>query len=228
MNRKRRAGIRRYTVAAVIALPATVALFFLMTRLILSGEQDRDRSATRTIRSIEFQRAVKRVNEVDVPVFIQPQAIRKELQLTRSGSTAGRSHQSESEEPHWVGRTDKDDRAHEFDWQAEKSRLARELDDNAFERWLLEQGHERYATIMQGPLPITNSVHATSPPTQGDMTGYMNVFGDMEYEISENCVATTQVAARLDHSDFVKALPMVITCKPRLKQKFSLDRRDRD
>ena len=48
----------------------------------------------------------------------------------------------------------------------------------------------------------------------------------MEYKISENCVATTQVAARLDHSDFGKALPMRITCKPPAKQKFSFERYD--
>ncbi len=73
MNRKRTAGIRRFASSAVIALSITVALLFLMTRLILPGEQDR--IVTRMIRNIEFQRAVLPPDPAGIQVFELPPPI---------------------------------------------------------------------------------------------------------------------------------------------------------
>jgi len=210
----------------VIALPVTVALLYLMTRLILPGEHDR--IITRMIQNIEFHRAVRPPDPAGILIYELPQAIEEKPPPTRAKLTAESSHQTQNkdtpsdENPENVGR------AHVIDWWAEAHKLTQENDEEAFKRWLLEQGYEPYISIMQGSLPITNSVQAKLAPTQENATGYMNSFGDMEYKISKNCVATTQVAARLDHSDFAKALPMRITCKSPPKQKFSFDHYDRE
>ena len=225
MNQMRRSGVRRFASSAVIALPVTVALLFLMTRLILPGEHDR--IVTRMIQNIEFHRAARPPDPIGILVFELPQAIEVIPPPTQANLSAEGSHQTQNKDTLSDESSEKGGRAHVIDWWAEARRVTQEFDEEALKRWLLEQGYERYVSIMQGPLPITNSVHATLPSTQEDATGYMNSFGDMEYKISENCVATTQVAARLDHSDFGKALPMRITCKSPSKQKFSFDRHDR-
>ena len=226
MNRERTAGIRRFASSAVIALPMTVALLFLMTRLILPSEQDR--IVTRMIQNIEFQRTVLPPDPAGIQVFELPPPIEDkrppiELNLTAEGSNLPQNQNSFSDESFL-----EEGPAHVIDWWAEARRLTQESDEEALKRWLLEQGYDRYVSIMQGPLPITNSVRGTLPTTQEDATGYLNTYGDMEFKISENCVATTQVAARLDHSDLAKALPMRITCKSSPKQKFSFDRNDRE
>lgn len=197
----------------------TVALLFLMTRLILPGEQDR--IVTRMIRNIEFQRAVQLPEPAGIQVFELPPPI--EPNLAAEGSNQAQNQDTFSGES-----SIEEGPAHVIDWWAEARRLTQESDEEAFKRWLLEQGYDRYVSIMQGPLPITNSVRGTLPSTQEDATGYLNSYGDMEYKISENCVATTQVAARLDHSELAKALPMRITCKSPAKQKFSFDRNNRE
>ena len=223
MNRKRRAGITRFAIATIAALLATVALLFLMTRLILPGEYHP--IGTRSTHNIKFESVARSLDETDVPVFEMPQAIAKEPPPSQANSN---SNQIETKETRAGDSVEKEAQVREFDWERERRRLAQASDDAAFKRWLLEQGHERYASIMQGPLPITNSVHAKLPPTQDDITGYMNVYGDKEYKIGENCVATTQVAARLDQSDFARALPMVISCKRPLKKTYTFDRRGRE
>ena len=73
MNGKRRAGIKRFASSAVTAFLVTVALFYLMTRLILPGEHDR--IVTRMIHNIELHRAVRPPDPVAIPVFELPQAI---------------------------------------------------------------------------------------------------------------------------------------------------------
>lgn len=226
MNRNHSAAIGRFASSAVIALPIMVALLFLMTRLILPGEHDR--IVIRMIQNIEFRRAVRPPDPAGILVFELPQAIEEKPLPTQANLTTEGSHQTQSKDTLSVESSEKEGRDHVIDWWAEARRLTQESDEEALKRWLLEQGYERYVSIMQGPLPITNSVQAKLPPTQEDATGYMNSYGDMEYKISANCVATTQVAARLDHSDFGKALPMRITCKSPTKQKFSFDRHDRE
>jgi len=226
MYRKRRAGVRRFAVAAIVALLATVGLLFLMTRLILPREYHP--IDARVFQKVDFERASQPLEEIDFPAFEIPQAIVKKWSLPPVDPSARILHQIETKEIRTGGRLENRGRPRKFDWQREKRRLAQASDDAAFNRWLLEQGHERYGSIMQGPLPITNSVRAKLPPTQEDITGYMNIFGDKEYKIGENCVATTQVAARLDQSDFAKALPMIITCKPRRQKKHLFDRRGRE
>lgn len=182
-----------------------------MTRLILPSEQDR--IVARMIQNIEFQRAVLPPDPAGAQVFELPRTIEDrrpsvELNLTDDGSNQRQGQDSFPDESFL-----EEGPAQVIDWWAEARRLTQESDEEALKRWSLEQGYERYVSIMQGPLPITNSVRGTLPTTQEEATGYLNSYGDMELKISENCVATTQVAARLDHSDFAKALPMRITCK---------------
>lgn len=67
MNRKRRAELIRFSKSTLIALPVTVALIFLMTRLIVPSEQDR--VISRMIQNIEFQRAETPPLPVSIRVF---------------------------------------------------------------------------------------------------------------------------------------------------------------
>jgi len=226
MYRKRRSEIRRFASSATVALPVTVALLFLMTRLILPGEHDR--IVTRMIQNIELQRAVQPSQASGTHVAELPGTIEKVPLPTRPILT------TEESIPDAVIVTPRDNRpeagagARSIDWWAEARRLTHESNEEALRQWSLEQGYERYVSIMQGPLPITNPVQATLPPNQGDATGYLNIYGDMEYKISENCTATTQTVVAIDDSDFVRALPMVITCTPPPRQKLNFDRYDRE
>lgn len=226
MNRKRSTDVTRFALSAAIALPMTVALLFLMTRLILPSEQDR--IVTRMIQNIEFHRTVRPPDPAGILVFALPQAIEENPPSTEPKLIAAESHQSDGKNTLSDENFEKVERARVIDWWAEARRLTQESNDEAFRRWLLEQGYDSYVSIMQGPIPITNSVGATPQPTQEDATGYLNGYGDLEYKISENCVATTQVAARFDQSDFGKALPMRVTCYAPSKQKFAFDRDDRE
>lgn len=226
MNRERHSETRRFTSSAVIALPVTVALLYLMTRLIMPGEHDR--IVTRMIQNIELHRDIR---PADQPAFlpIEPaQAIQENQPSAQADLAAEGPQQTQNEDTLSDESAENDARVRFVDWWAEARELIKESDEEAFKRWLLEQGHEDYVSIMQGPIPITNSVQAKLAPTQEDATGYSNTFGDMEYKISENCVATTQVAARLDQSDLARALPMIISCKPSPKQKILFYRYDRE
>ena len=224
MNRKRRSRTGRFVSSAVIALPVTVALLFLMTRLILPGEQDR--IVTRMIQNIELRRAVRPPDSAGFPVLELPLDSEEQPLPAQPNIATEGSRQTQIKDTLVDEGSENERRAYGIDWLAEAHRLTQEPDEEALKRWLVEQGYERYVSNMQGSLPITNSVQVKLPPTQEDATGYMNSYGDMEYKISQNCVATTQVAARLDYSDFAKALPMVITCTPPPKQKLSFDRFD--
>ena len=203
----------------------TVALLFLMTRLILPGEQDR--IVTRMIRNIEFQRTVRLPDPVAIQVFERPRPVKERPAPTARKLTAEDSTGTQKQDLPSAESAAKESPAHVIDWWTEARRLTRESDEEAFKRWLLEQGYERYVSIMQGPLPITNSVQGTLPDSQEDVTGYRNIYGDMEIKISKNCVMQTQVSARLDISDFTRNLPMRVVCKGAPKATLSLDRNDR-
>ena len=226
MHQKRRSGIKRIASSGAIAFPVTIALLVLMTRLILPGEHDR--IVTRMIRNIELQRAVRPRDATGIPVSETPQDIDREPPPTRPISTAEDSTQIPNEETRPDNNFENTRRPRDIDWWAEARRQTHESNEAALRQWSLEQGYERYVSIMQGPLPITDAVQATLLPGQEDATGYMNIYGEMEYKISENCVATTQVMVALDDSDFVQALPMVISCKPPPQQKIMFDRYDRE
>ncbi len=225
MNRKRSAEQIRFAASAAIALQITVALLFLMTRLILPSE--RDRIVTHMIQNIEFHRAVPPPIQASVQVFELPPPI-ESMPPIKVNLTAAESIQPQSRGVFSDESSLEEGPAHVVDWWAEARRLTQESGEEEFKRWLLEQGYDRYVTIMQGPLPITNSVRGTLPPSQEETTGYLNSYGDLEFKISENCVMQTQVSARLDISDFAKNLPMRVMCNSAPKVKYSFERNERN
>jgi hypothetical protein len=200
----------------------TIALVFLMTQLILPG--DRDRIVTRMIHDIEFQRAIHSQAPAEIQLFDLPAPVTDEpppidTQLIVEGPIR---ELDDGALP--VGKSVNSDPEPAVDWWAEASRIAQESGEEATRRWLLEQGHERYVSIMQGPMPIRNPVQGSLPLTQENATGYLNTYGDMEIKVSKNCVAKTQVAARLDISDFARKLPMRIVCvTPKVRYSFDRD-----
>ena len=200
----------------------TVTLLFLMTRLILPSEQDR--IVTRMIRNIEFQRAVRPPDPVGIQVFELPPPVEVKPPPIEPTFAVEDSTQIQNQDEFSSDSAEDEGPAHVIDWWAEARRLTQESGEEEFKRWLLEQGYDRYVSIMQGPLPITNSVRGTLPPSQEEATGYLNSYGDLEFKISDNCVIQTQVSARLDMSDFARNLPMRVMCKSAPKVKYSFDR----
>jgi hypothetical protein len=225
MNRKGGAEKIRFAASTVIALPMTVALLFLMTRLILPSE--RDSIVTRMIQNIEFHRAIPPPIQAGVQVFELPPQV-ESVPPIKVNLTAAKSIKPQKQDVSSDENSLAEGRARVIDWWAEARRLTQESGEEEFKRWLLEQGYDRYVSIMQGPLPITNSVRGTLPPSQEAATGYLNNYGDLEFKISENCVLQTQVSGRLDISDFAKNLPMRVLCKSTSKVKYSLDRNERE
>ncbi len=183
MNRSYGTRVVRLGQSALIALPMTVALIFLMTRLISPPEPHS--VVTRMIQNIELQRALPRPNLVSaaVPKILvlakRPTGAPGRMPPIAPVATAETTLVVVPASEHTVGSTD---------WWAAIGKVAKAAEDIAAKRWLLEQGHERYASIMQGPLPILNSVRAKLPETQEDRTGYLNTYGDKEYAIGENCI----------------------------------------
>jgi hypothetical protein len=213
---------RRFAAAALFSLPLTVALLFLMTRLIVPGEHDR--IVTRMIRNIEFLRIESPPDPAGIHVYELPETVEEEPPIKEPDPPLEVADQSQVQNQASNENDEEERPAHVIDWWAEARRLTQELDEEALDRWLLEQGYDRYVSIMQGPLPITNSVRGTLPPSQEEVTGYLNTYGDLEFRISENCVMQTQVSSRLDMSDFVRNLPMRVVCKSAPKQKFDFGR----
>ena len=195
-----------------------------MTRLILPG--DEDPLVARMIQNIEFQRVARPPEPISIQTFRRPRDIEKPPRPDRP--IVSRVAADEIVDEPDDESTAENSRVKAIDWWAEARRIAEESDEDALERWLQEQGYEKYVTIMQGPLPITNGVQATLPDSQEDFTGYMNSYGDMEIKVSENCVAQTQVSSRLDISDFAEKMPMRVLCKPRKKVRYSFDRDESD
>ncbi len=197
-----------------------------MTRLILPS--DEDQIVTRMIQDIELHRSVRLPDPPAIRVYQRPPPIEKVPEPEESISTPREIHPGSAAQTAPEESADTAERARFIDWWAEARKVTQEADEEALQRWLLEQGFDSYVSIMRGELPITNPVETESPLTQENKTGYLNTYGDMEYAISENCVATTQVAARFDHSDFGKALPMRITCKRRSLKKYDFERRNQE
>ena len=113
-------GTRRFASSAVIALLMTVALIYLMTRLILPTEQDR--IVTRMIQNIEFQRAVLLPDPAGIQVFELPPPVEDkplpiELNLTAEGSDQPQDQDRFSDASSIEGP------AHVIDWWAEARRL---------------------------------------------------------------------------------------------------------
>jgi hypothetical protein len=204
----------------------TVALIFLMTRLILPGEQDR--IVSRMIQSIEFLRAESAPDTASIQVFVLPLPIEDPPPSIEQKPVAEVLAKTQNQTTIIDEGPAEDCPVHLIDLWAEARRLTQESDEDALKRWLLEQGFERYVSIMQGPVPIANSVRGELPPNQEDRTGYLNNYGDLAFKISENCVMQTLVSARLDISDFATSLPMRVTCKSPPKIRYSFDRYDRE
>ncbi len=186
-----------------------------MTQLILPNHQDP--IVTRMIQDIEFHRTSPPPELFGIQVFDLPPPIKPTL--TVEGDSRPQDEEIASSEA-----LTEEGPTHVIDWWAEARKITQEADDEAFKRWLLEQGYDRYVSIMQGPLPITNSVHGTLPSSQEDITGYMNTYGDLELKISDNCVIQSLISTRFDMSDFAKNLPMRVVCKSNSKKTYDFKR----
>ena len=213
----------RIAASVLIALPVTIALLFVMTQLILPGDQDR--IVTRMIQNIELQRDVPPPLPAQIQVFERPPPV----EIKRPPAEVVLNAQDAPQDQDQTSNASPQENApaHVVDWWAAARKLTQEAGEEEFQRWMLEQGYVQYVSVMQGSMPITNSVRGTLPPSKEEETGYMNSFGDLEFKISENCVMQTQVSARFDFSDFGRNLPMRVTCTQPKKVEYSFDRYDR-
>ena len=197
-----------------------------MTRLILPTEQDP--IVNRMIQSIELQRVDAAPDPGVTLVHESPPPIEEESPLIAPRRIAEESVQPTSDEAITDPEADDDPPSQVIDWWAQARSFTQESDDEVFQRWLLEQGHDRYVSIMQGPLPITNPVRGTYSDREEIGSVFINSYGDKEIKISENCFAQIQAATPFAMSDFDRALPMQIFCKSAPKTKLSFDRGDRE
>lgn len=220
-----RSDIGRYSSAALLAVPITIVLFYIMTRLILPSENDR--VVSRMIETIELVRATRKADLVpSAPIYPRPdvdqepaerevvdrvpvlrQVDNERLDDIRRGESA-----PEADLPKTV------------DWWAAARDFRRNSESEQAQRWFLDNGYSRYTTIMQGDTPTQG--RAVSEPTEGPRHGmpYMNIYGLTEIQFGENCFATTQFEGRFGNGELAKYLPMNITCKKKQKQALSFER----
>jgi len=113
-------------------------------------------AVTRMIRNIEFLRIVSPPDPAGIHVYELPETVEEEPPIKEPDPPLEVADQSQVQNQASNENDDEERPAHVIDWWAEARRLTQELDEEALDRWLLEQGYDRYVSIMQGPLPITN------------------------------------------------------------------------
>lgn len=220
MNPNLSVRIKRFSLASLMALAMTVALLFLMTRLILPLEQDP--LVSQAIRRIELQRLERTPEPVDSRLPQAPPVIDTEPPPVRPETSAvpvARSTESdEADEPAPADTPGE----RSIDWWAELRRLRDTPDDAAMRQWRLEQRHDPYVSIMQGALPITNPVVPEPPPVAPD-NGFQNVYGERELQVSAYCFMQIPLLNH-DYSSFARNIPPYVYCKSPPKVRFSFER----
>ena len=225
MDGDRRSAIGRYSSSALLAIPITIALFYIMTRLILPSENDR--VVSQMIETIELVRATRQA-ELAPSLPTEPRrVIDQEPAEPEVIVRDPLSPQVDIERPAGVQREDSNpeaDRPTAKDWWAAVREFRHNSDKDTSERWFLDNGYSRYTTIMQGDTPTQG--RAVSEPTEGPRYGmpYMNIYGLTEIQFGDNCFATSQFEGRFGNGELAKYLPMNIKCKKNPKQKFSFER----
>lgn len=220
MNPNLRGRIQRFSLASLIALAMTVALLFLMTRLILPFEQDPE--VIQAIRSIELQRLERIPEPADIRILERLPDVDTELPPKRPETSAAPVAQStapdEDDEPDPAERAS----SGSIDWWAELRRQDEAADEAALRKWRLEQGYDPYVSIMQGALPIMNPFVAEPSPVAPD-NGFQNVYGERELQVSDNCFMQIRILNH-DYSSFARNIPPYVYCKSPAKIRFSFER----
>ena len=220
MHPKLRVRAKRYALASLIALAMTVALLFLMTRLILPFEQDPQ--VIQAIRSIELHRLQRIPEPADIRILDRLPVVDVDPPPKRPETSAvpvGQSSETDEADDPGLAETPAD---HEIDWWAELRRQGETADEVAFRKWRQEQGYDPYVSIMQGALPITNPFVAEPSPIAPD-NGFQNVYGERELQVSANCFMQIPLLNH-DYSSFARNIPPYVYCKSSPKKRFSFER----
>ena len=216
MNPNLSGRIKRFSLASLIALAMTVALLFLMTRLILPFEQDPQ--VVQAIRSIELQRLERIPDPADIRILEKLPTIKRETPPKRPETSAVPvapfTEPGEADEPD-IAETASE---RKIDWWAELRRPGDEADKAALRTWRLEQGYDPYVSITQGALPITNPFVAEPSPVAPD-NGFQNVYGERELQVSDNCFMQIPLLNH-DYSSFARNIPPYVYCKSSPKNAF--------
>ena len=204
MGPHRNSMLQRYLVACVAASLATIAILFVMTQLIspIGG----DPVVRRMLLQLDFQRrhapvVPGRIRAIELPPkpAIQPAPDRSRDEDDRPERVAYGQEPAEATNDTLI------------DWWAEAEAVIEDLDDAEFDDWLESRGYRKWVSVMQGPMP-TSGGPAMSPEEERSGYSYKNVYGELEFPISQNCVM--QVPSRpSDSSDFARNIPPRIVCK---------------
>ncbi len=195
-----------YALACCIALPLTIGILFLMTKLILPI--DSDPVVMQMLHKLELQRDARQVLQQPIHVYERPSRIEESTPPDKFVEDTSRPIRPPTSDDDPAP----DPEPHVVDWWAEARSIVQDSEDANFEEWLLAQGYRKYVSIMQGPMPTGDNPSKSPAQRENENIGYRNVFGDLELTINDNCVMRMQ-SGTVDLSDFSRHLPAQVICK---------------
>ncbi len=203
----------RYVVAGGFALLFTLSILLLMTRLIMS--LDDDPAVTNTQQKLELHRVIIPQEENVMRLFERLDNLRfseiPEIEVgeAREPRPIVDAQQVDKSEPD----PDQPDRSTEVDLRETALAIIREMEGDKYQAWLEAQsGKRKYVSIMQGPMPTDGNSRASSEPGETVGSDYRSAYGESEVIISDNCLMQIR-STTFDYSDFAAKLPATVRCK---------------
>ena len=220
-----KAGVLRYAVASGFALLLTALLLILMTRLIMPLESDQV-VATQPL-ELEFSPTIIPREEDPMRLFERPDRPDPveipEIYIGEAREPIPLEELQDLDESD----ADPAEPPSAIDLRARARSIIQDREDEKYQAWLAEQsGQQRYVSIMQGPIPRSDTPRASAEQGGGTGSHYRSVYGETEVTLGDNCVMQLR-STTFDYSDFASKLPAMIRCRaPRPKMDLSgLNRR---
>lgn len=217
----------RYSLSLVMAALPTVALLYLMTRLIVPEEGDP--IVSEMIGAFELRQIPRMVDTAVRRRERELEELREFRPLKRSDFVPDESQETgefngeaPDESQQATDSTDNADQQSGVDWWLQIQNYIDEMSEEDLRQWRLSNGYDNYVSVMQGSIP--SSPYPEAPRVTADPIGtsYSGSSGKTEIRISENCIVEVDNSA-LAGIDPGMRIPNRADCKP---QRSVFDRDD--
>ena len=218
----------RYSFSIAVAVLPTVALLYLMTRLILPVEGDQivrqmiDRFELRMQRQVELKilRQLTNYPEIEpVPAredFLSPQDLAANDDPDNFLTTDAVEDEPLTEESP----------ENTIDWFSEARKVVEGSPGEHLARWRIDQGYDSYRSIMQGNMPSRTEQRVSARQADGGGVGqtHTNTYGEKEVKISGNCFMQIPKPS-MDYFGATRFNPPRIYCNRPRRPDLSLSRK---
>ena len=207
-----------------MAILPTVALLYVMTRLIVPEEGDQ--IVSEMIGAFELRQVPRLVDTAIRLREMELEELREFRPLKRSDFVPDESQESGESDGEAPGepkqatdRTYNLNRQSGVDWWQQVQNYIDEMSEEDLRQWRLTNGYDNYVSVMQGSIP--SSPYPEAPRVTADPigTGYSGSSGKTEIRISENCIAEVDNSALAGVNPGMR-IPNRVDCK---RQRFAFD-----